>query len=228
LALKSINTRRRRLADEVYDQLVEAIMNQEIGAHDRLIQERLAAELQISRTPVREALMRLETEGVLEAVPSGGFRLVQMSEDEVRHLYEARVAIEAQSARILALRAAPAELDSLRRLIAREEDLRDPTTRDYFAANRNIHRAFVETTGNRLLLEMFDNIWGRAMAFHLFATLQNVEIAKSLGDHLALVDRIAGGDPSDAHDAFVAHIDDGLALQIAGLRCTPDQQEPPR
>ncbi|MFP4273711.1 MAG: GntR family transcriptional regulator [Paracoccaceae bacterium] len=222
MALKSINTRRRRLADEVYDQLIEAIMNQQIGAHDRLVQEKLAAELQISRTPVREALMRLETEGVLEATRSGGFRLVQMKEDEVKNLYEARAAIEAQSAWLLAGRADRATLDALRSLIAREEDLTNPTTRDYFAANRNIHRAFVEVTGNRILLEMFDNIWGRAMAFHAFATLQNVEIAKSLGDHLALVDHIAAGDPAAAHNAFICHIEDGLDLQIAGLRMEQD------
>ena len=55
MALKSIVTQRRRLADEVYDQLVEAIMNQQITAEDRLVQEKLAAELEISRTPVREA-----------------------------------------------------------------------------------------------------------------------------------------------------------------------------
>jgi DNA-binding GntR family transcriptional regulator len=222
LALKSINTRRRRLADEVYDQLIEAIMNQEIGAHDRLVQEKLAAEMQISRTPVREALMRLETEGVLEATRSGGFRLVQMKEDEVKHLYEARTAIEAQSAWILATRANSTELDALRRLIEREENLSNPTTRDYFTANRNIHRAFVAATDNRPLLEMFDNIWGRAMAFHAFATLQNVEISKSLGDHLALVDRIAEGDPAVAHQAFIAHIQDGLQLQLAGLRTSKD------
>ena len=218
MALKSITPRRRRLADEVYDQLVEAIMNEDIGPQDRLIQEKIAAELQISRTPVREALMRLETEGVLEAARSGGFRLAQMSEDEVLQLYQARAAVEGQSARILAARADRAQFDALRELIRREEDLHEPTTRDYFTANRNIHRAFVEASGNRLLLEMFDNIWGRAMAFHLFATLQNVDISKSLGDHLALVDSIAAGDLPAAHDAFIAHIHDGFDLQIAGLR----------
>jgi DNA-binding GntR family transcriptional regulator len=93
LALKSIVTQRRRLADEVYDQLVEAIMNQQITADDRLVQEKLAAELEISRTPVREALMRLEKEGVLMAAASGGFRLAQMNEDEVKQLYQARAAI---------------------------------------------------------------------------------------------------------------------------------------
>ena len=57
MALKSIQPTRRRLADQVYDQIIDAIIQQDIGPDDRLIQEKLAMELQISRTPVREALM---------------------------------------------------------------------------------------------------------------------------------------------------------------------------
>ena len=60
MALAGIQPARRRLADEVYEQLMYAIMNREIGPDNRLVQARLAAELSISRTPVREALMRLE------------------------------------------------------------------------------------------------------------------------------------------------------------------------
>lgn len=218
MALKSIKTERRRLADDVYDQLVEAIMDQEIGREDRLVQEKLAAQLQISRTPVREALMRLEKEGVLEAAASGGFRLAQMDETEVRQLYQARAAIEGQAARILAAHAAEADLDGLRDLIRREEALTEPSTRAYFTANRNIHRAFVDRAGNKFLLEMFDMIWGKAMAFHLFASIENVDLNKSLGNHLLLVDAIATGDRAHALEVFTDHIQDGFDLQIEGLR----------
>ena len=89
MALKSIKIQRRRLADEVYDQLLESITIGDIGPDDRLVQERLAAELDISRTPVREALLRLEQEGVLVTANRGGFKLHRMSEPEVRQLYQA-------------------------------------------------------------------------------------------------------------------------------------------
>ncbi len=56
MALKSIKAERRRLADEVYQQILGAILNNELGQNDRLVQEKLAAELQISRTPVRSEL----------------------------------------------------------------------------------------------------------------------------------------------------------------------------
>ncbi|MFC6640340.1 FCD domain-containing protein [Sulfitobacter sp. JBTF-M27] len=218
MALHSITTQRRRLADEVYDQLVQAIMDREIGPDDRLVQEKLAAELDISRTPVREALLRLEKEGVLHLANSGGFRLAKISEEETLELYQARAAIEGQAARILTARNDPEELERLRVLIRQTEDLKDPTTRDYFIANRTIHRAFMEAAGNRFLLEMFDMIWGRAMAFHLFAAIENADISKSLGNHIELVDVIATGDRGAALEAFTDHIQEGFELHLTGIR----------
>ena len=162
--------------------------------------------------------MRLETEGVLEVAASGGFRLARMDQAEVRQLYQARAAIEGQAARILAAHADPAVLEGLRELIRREENLTNPTTRDYFIANRRIHRAFMVEAGNKFLLDMFDMIWGKAMAFHLFSAIENVDISQSLGDHQALVDAIETGDVTEALETFTAHIQAGFDLQIEGLK----------
>lgn len=220
MALKSIQPARRRLADEVYGQLVDAIMSREILPGDQLVQEKLAAELQISRTPVREALMRLEREGVLEVSNRGSFSLYQMDDREVLELYQARAAIEGQAARILAVHHTQETLDKLRSVIKREEDIKEGTVREYFEANRRIHRTFVELSDNRFLLEMFDMIWGKAMAFQLFAAIENVDLTKSMGNHLALVDAIEKGDKTETLEMFTAHIQDGFDLQLEGLHST--------
>ncbi len=218
MALKSIKAERPRLADQVYDQLLSAILAREIGPDDRLVQERLAAEMEISRTPVREALMRLEQEGVLVSSPRGGFTLYRISAGEIRELYQARAAVESQAARILANMNDPVKNADLRATIQREENIPNPTVRAYFDANRNIHRRFVELVGNRYLLEMFDNIWNRGVAFQLFAAIENVDLPKSLGDHLALVDAIETGDMTKALDAFIEHIQDGFDLQMGSVQ----------
>ena len=217
VALRRINTERRRLADEVYEQLVEAIRNQDITFEDSLVQEKLAAEMQISRTPIREALMRLEREGVLEVSQRGSFRLYRMSEKEVRELYEARSAVEGQAARILAAQVNPVMIDGLRAHVDEQESRSYTTAQDYFHANRNIHRRFVELAENRFLLEMFDMIWGKAQAFQLFAVIENVNLSKSLGDHMSLVDVIETGDTTETLEQFILHIQDGFDLQVAGL-----------
>lgn len=221
MALKSIRPARRRLADEVYAELIDAIKRQEIGPDTDLVQEKLAAEMQISRTPVREALLRLEQEGVIEISSRGSFRLYRMSDDEVKELYQSRAAIEGQAARIICVRNDVNDFAKLRKTIEREESAKHDSSQAYFDANRTIHRRFVELADNRYLLEMFDIIWGRATAFFLFAAIENIDLSKSLGDHMALVDAIENGDKTEALEVVIQHIHDGFDLQIEGLRARP-------
>lgn len=217
MAFKSIQPPRRRLANEVYDQLVQAIMSREIGPEDRLVQEKLAAELQISRTPVREALMRLEQEGVLTVSNRGTFRLYEMNDHEVKELYQARAAVEGQAVRILAERKNSDDIDQLRETVTKSENISSSDARAYFEANRTIHRRFVELTNNRFLLEMFDMLWGRAMAFYMFTAIENVDLNKSFGDHMRLVDVVETGNKVAALEAVIDHIQDGFDLQLEGL-----------
>jgi DNA-binding GntR family transcriptional regulator len=173
--------------------------------------------LQISRTPVREALLRLEQDGILVTSPRGGFTLYKMSRKEVRELYQARAAIEGQAVRILASNKDKSVISRLREIIAREENISSNSVDAYFNANRKIHRAMVELTDNRYLLEMFDNIWNRATSYNLFAAIEKVDLANSLGDHLRLVDAIETGNPTLAMEAIVDHITDGFELQVKAL-----------
>ena len=217
MALKTIKLERQRLADIVYDQLLEAIRTGAITNDQHLVQEKLAEQMQISRTPVREALLRLEQEGILVSSSRGGFSLYQPSKEEVRELYQARAAIEGQAARIIAAHKDAATIKALRETVEREENIASPSVEAYFNANRNIHRKFVELSGNRYLLDMFDNIWNRGVSYNLFAAIASVDLAKSLGDHLRLVDAIESGDPTIAMEAIVDHIAHGFELQIEAL-----------
>jgi DNA-binding GntR family transcriptional regulator len=114
----------------------------------------------------------------------------------------------------------PKDIAALREVVRREEAMTEHSARAYFEANRSIHRAFVEAAQNRFLLEMFDMIWGKAMAFHLFAAIENVDLGQSLGAHMELVDVIEAGDKTEALEAFTRHIEDGFNLQMEGLRST--------
>jgi len=161
--------------------------------------------------------MRLEQEGVLEVSNRGSFRLYQMNDQEIKELYQSRAAIEGQAARILAANATPEQIADLRQTIRDEEQIKAPTARGYFEANRNIHRAFLIQCHNRFLLEMFDMIWGKASAFQLFAAIENIDLSKSLGDHMPLVDVIESRDKTEALEVFTRHIQDGFDLQMEGL-----------
>lgn len=217
MALKSIKVDRPRLADIVYQQLLEAISKGEIGQEEHLVQEKLAEQMQISRTPVREALLRLEQDGILTTTSRGGFRLHQPSNSEVKELYQVRAAIEGQASRILAVHHDDTILHALRKTIDTEENITSDEVGVYFQANRTIHRRFVELADNRYLVEMFDNLWNRAVSYNLFASLAKIDICKSLGNHHSLVDAIETGDVTIAHEAIVKHIAEGFEMQIEAL-----------
>lgn len=214
MTFKSLAKPRERLADQVYEQIMMAIRKGHIAGDDRLVQEKLAEDLEISRTPVREALLRMEQEGILCVAERGGYRIREFDANEIRELYDARCAIEGYAVRLLAQSRPLNGLASLRRIITEAEDLREFTIEACFEANKTVHRALVEAAGNRLLLGYFDNLWNRGSSFTLFASLSKLGVSRSLGDHLALLDSITRGDASQAAAAMIAHIQDGYRLQL--------------
>ena len=218
MPFKPLAQPRQRLADQVYGQIMEAIRSGEIGADERIVQEKLAEEFAISRTPIREALFRMQQEGILELTEGGYFVIRTLSERQIRELYGARCALEGFAARMLAAAPDPARDARLRALISEVERGSYSTSNAYFEANRAIHRAFVEAAENEYLLEFFDNIWNRGYGYTMFATIEDVDLSKSLGDHLALVDAIATGDPEAAQQRMNSHILDGCELNLSAIR----------
>jgi DNA-binding GntR family transcriptional regulator len=214
MAFKSLSKPRTRLADQVYDQITKAIRDGSISPKDRIVQEKLAEQFDISRTPIREALFRMEQEGILTVSEHGGFEIRKLDRKEIAELYDSRAAIEGYAARILSERKDKKSCDRLRKIILKEEDLKEPTVQAYFMANMNIHRAFVKETRNRFLLELFDNIWGRGSSFTSFASIRVENLSKSLGDHMALVDAIEAGNGVAATEKMVSHIFAGQKLQL--------------
>lgn len=214
---KKIEPLRTRLADAVYEQIFAAITHGDIEPGERIVQEKLAQELNVSRTPVREALLRLEQEGVLTTVGRSGFEIVRISADDVRQIYQSREAIEGYAIRLLTESGNPISVARIDAIIETEENLKSQTVTAYFNANRAIHRGIVSETGNRYLLEMFDSLWNRSSSFQMFAEIGNLNLEKSLGEHASLCDAIRTADANHAVATMRAHITSGLDLQLAAL-----------
>ena len=212
---RPIVTARSRIADEVYDQVLAAIRSGGIGPAERIVQERLGADLGVSRTPVREALLRLEGEGVLVRSGHGGFLIRSVAPAEVQALYAARVAIEGHAARLLAGRAEA--IAAIEAVVQDREALRPDDPAGWYAANRDIHRAVVAGAGNPYLTEMFDLLWNRALSFAIFGRLTREDLEATLTGHMALCAAMRTGDADLAFAAMAAHVGAGSAVQVRAL-----------
>ncbi len=213
MSLSPVNKDRLTLADVAYASIVDAVMVGDIGPGHRLIMDQLADQLEISRTPVRDALHRLEREGLIESAGRRGFVVRVLDDDEIAQIYTAREAIEGYAARLLVeLDDSPVGADLFRQSLDDAAAIEDGTPAAAFAANRLVHRRVVELSGNRFLLSSFDSLWGLGLA--VFAFIQRFpvdpEVDDVRADHEALLAALAAGDPDEAQRVMVAHIRDGF------------------
>ncbi len=212
-----IDQTQTRLAESVYEQIFDAIVRGSIVPGTKLIQETLATELAVSRTPVREALLRLEQEGILEFVPRRGFFVRDISETEVNDLYEVRTAIEGFAARVVAETGDPRALKRLEEIIRSQSETQPASVVDAFRANERVHRGVVEATANPVLLELFDSVWTRSIGLRMYAHAFSSEkyVQHVVDEHVPLLDALLAGDGERAEREMVTHIQAGRDVQLA-------------
>lgn len=199
--MKPIGRSDMSLAEVAYQRISESLLSGQLQPGARLVMDQLANELDISRTPVRDAIARLELEGMVEPTGRRGFVVRMPTAEATLHIYEAREAVEGFAARRVA-ELGPKAIAQVRATIRSTSDVDMTDAQKVYEANMKIHRAVVAAAGNATLLEMFDMIWQRARALAAFAhyltrrdTNETIECA-----HLPLIAAFEEG--SDA--AFVS------------------------
>jgi DNA-binding GntR family transcriptional regulator len=154
----------QQLTDRVLVALREAITSGRLPADARIKQEQIAAELGVSRTPVREALHLLEQEGLVRLVPRRGAIVQGFTAADVRELYELRELLEPAAAALATARATQADREAVQRLAGLTE-----RRRGGFEANRDFHRALCAPCDNGLVMRTLDSVWTHRAANGLFA-----------------------------------------------------------
>ncbi len=161
----------------------------------RLDEKRLAAELGVSRTPVREALARLEHEGLVEIIPRRGVRVVRKSKAEIVEMIIAWAALESMAARLATERAPDDEIAGLRNLFSEFDDgeLRSHLD-EYSAANLRFHQRIIELGHSQLIADMADDllVHVRAIRRHTIGDADRVE--RSIVDHMQIIEALEARD----------------------------------
>lgn len=149
----------RPMADVVYESLRDAVVEGRYEPGEKLIQEQVADQLGVSRTPVRDALNRLAHEGLVRAVHGSGYLVSDLTDQDITEVFQVRERLET-----LALGMSCGKLDRLQvariRTLIEEMAAADATDAGaQFDLNRRFHQAMIEPCGNRFLLMLLDQLW---------------------------------------------------------------------
>ena len=208
---------RTSLVDAAYEAVRERILDNVYPPGHQALEQALAEELGISRTPLREAMIRLRNEGLLEIVPRHGVRVLPLSATDMKEIYETLTALESMAAELAARRRpGPAELKPLQdasRDMARA--LRADDLDAWAAADECFHRTLIELCGNRLLKQTVLNFWDRAHRARMFTLRLRPKPVDSTEEHRELVERIRAGDAAGAFASTRAHRERGSRELLA-------------
>jgi len=210
---------------DAYGLILEAIEQGDYRPGDRLVESDLAERFGVSRTPVREALQRLETQSML-ARDGRSLIVASLDHNQLAELYVVRAELEGLAARLAAKHASPEEIRVLQAMI--DEDRAHLSNPEALSrANKRFHKQIHLASHNRYLVQQLDLVH-RSMA--LLATTSLAAVgrgAAALGEHEAIVQAIASGDGGRAQEALRAHISKAfetrLKLDSGSLRRASDR-----
>jgi len=186
------------LKGRIYSSLKEAITGVDIYADDaelRLDERRLSEQLNISRTPVREALARLEQEGLVEIVPRRGIYIVRKSKAEVLEMITVWAALEGMAARLITEVATDKEIASLSELFATfDGDAVRANIDEYSDRNIKFHQALLDLSRCSLLRETADNLFIHMRSIRARTIGETDRADKSIIDHMHIIEALEARD----------------------------------
>ena len=195
------------LVDEAHEQIRRRILDNVWPPGHRALEQEVALALGMSRTPVREALVRLQSEGLVEVVPRHGMRVLPVSPTDMREIYEVLTALECMAAELLAARRpSDAELQPLVRATdAMDRALIEDDLDAWARADELFHAQLIELAGNRHLKATVMNHWDRAHRARMFTLRLRPKPVDSTREHMELVERLRQGDAAGAAQVNRAH-----------------------
>ncbi|MFB9838390.1 GntR family transcriptional regulator [Actinoallomurus acaciae] len=216
MADNTLGSNHRPLRDVVTAELRRLILQGEFMPGERLVEDRLAVRLGVSRNPVREAIRVLAAEGFVEVTPRRGAAVARLSPDEAEELFDVRVALEGLSARLSARKATPDTADRLRAVLeCAGLAVDEGRLGDVADLNTAFHTTVADLAGNAYLSLVVGPLLRRAQ--WLFQQTARHRAPHSWTEHLSLYEAIAAGDERAAEARAIAHVEAARRSYLAAL-----------
>jgi DNA-binding GntR family transcriptional regulator len=195
------------MVDAAYEQIRRRILDNVWPPGHRALEQEVALALGMSRTPVREALGRLSSEGLVEVIPRHGMRVLPVSPGDMREIYQILTALECMAAELLARRQPSAtELQPLvDATMAMDTALQADDLDAWAAADERFHAQLIDMAGNRQMQATVLNYWDRAHRARMFTLRLRPKPVNSTREHMQMVDRLRAGDAEGAAAITRAH-----------------------
>lgn len=207
------------LRDVVFNTLRQAILTGELKPGERLMEIHLANKLGVSRTPIREAIRKLELEGLVTMIPRRGAEVAQITEKSMNDVLEVRQAMDALCVELACDRITEEELGELKKACETfEQAVRTKDVKKIAQADVALHDIIVQATGNQRLIQLVNNL-SEQMYRYRFEYIKDISQHERLvEEHRVIYESIVKKDKETASEAARVHIDNQKKAIIRQIR----------
>ncbi|MDQ0247709.1 DNA-binding GntR family transcriptional regulator [Bacillus fengqiuensis] len=221
--MKKNGVQSQTLQNEVYDYLHHKIVSGDIPPGQRLVEEKIAQEIGVSRSPIREAVRRLASDGLVSVNPRGGVRVYRATSSDFKYLYECRLSLEPTAAHFAALRISDMQRIQLDQLMYEMSIAVERKELDRLKPlSSRFHQMILEASGNPYLARMMKQL-NALITFYRNAVL-NIprRLENGADEHQAIWNAIQKGDGEAAERLMREHIQSDYQFYISEYRHTTE------
>jgi DNA-binding GntR family transcriptional regulator len=217
------HARRWTAADHVYDALEQMVIEGTLQPGDRLTELGLAARLQVSRTPLRQAIEKLVSRRWMRRTASGALHVIEVSEQEIEALYAVRTSLEQLMLLQAAQRISPGDLDDLRELLARQAAAaRSSDAAKVSRHGEEFHRLMWQLSGNEVGRQFLEEVLQRTTRYRRLSFAKPHRFRRGLEEHRRVVAALARGDVEEACSVLKRHVDESRRYVLQAFRAWRD------
>lgn len=189
MTLSSLSVQRHKsLYEQTYDALRASILSGELSPGQHLVETQLAEQLQVSRTPIREAMRQLQRDTLIIAAAGGGLQVATLSAEDVGYLYDCRLALEQLAVQGACIHATATQLSDLETLVVQAEQFtsHDDTNQynpQMLDLDYHFHRLIAESSGNHWLVSLLDRVFDKMTLLRVQTTRHNPQVLEVRSEH---------------------------------------------
>ena len=210
---------RKKKKDQAYEEIRKLILQRRSTDRFSLSENSLAAEMRMSRTPIREALQRLQMEGFIEIHPNRGVVIPEVSVVEVNETFALRMAVEEFVIREMTPQMTPENIGEMDLFLARQKEAMDRNdVLEYLRHDKDFHDLFFRLYANSLIFNTIQRVLDRFYSMGTNVLRRPGSVQRSFAEHCAVADAVRNGDGEKAASAMHAHLITGKnnVLSIPG------------
>ena len=215
----------RSIADQIYESLKSNIINGEVKPGERLSEAELASSFSASRTPVREAFLRLEQDYLVERVAQAGVRVPIINRESIEDLYAMRSVLEAYAIELACDRITPEEITTMKQIRAQafellksSESSRDYVLKRFLELNSIFHETIYQATGSQFLIKVINNLRAIVMSMRAKSIQADQAWQEVWDEHSRLIEYLEHGEKESAIQLIKKHVANAASQAVEVVR----------